>query len=556
MQANAQGSVSYRFLEVTDSLGKPIADARVESEDCYPPVQTTDQKGQLEKGFPVCRGDSNTTRMKISKTGYYPFEDLSEFSLLLTDLRRRYCKAEYCADKLKIELLKIPQTEAEQKAVGDEQRKRKLFAAVLRGEADEVKKLLRIGVSPNLNTNDLRGIPVPKNVAVVTYAAALADAEIIKILLDAGADIKSKNSLAPDILLLFLEAFSGLERASWRHQTVAEKVNPARYYEAGFDLLIEAGADFHFADREGDTALTLAMYRGRGEIFKKLLALDFTPKEKGEALRRLIVRGSGGETPAPLDYAQMLLKAGADPNYAIGDFNDGCKTLLMTAGNNGKLDFVKLLLANKADINFACKNGRTALISALEEEKPETAKMLLDAGASAKETSGRNKTALMLAAAKDYVEIAKDLIAKGASVNVRYFSENALDLAVENKAGAAMLNLLLDAGAAPNGITDPYCIVPLMYAASNNDLDAIRLLLARRADVNLSCGDNYTPLVSAASSGQPEALKMLLEAGAQATGEPGSLALKYARENLNSNYPEVKSRATEIIKILVAAGAK
>src|SRR5262245_9780061 len=136
---SAQTAVNYKFLEVVDFAGKPVAEAKVEAlgSGCRTTL-TTNQNGQLEKGLPVCVGDFQTNNFTVSKPGYYTFEDLG---LLYSPFGNAY--GDRYVDKFRIELLKIPETGAERKILGHEQLKRELFLAVKYGKTDEVKRLLK-----------------------------------------------------------------------------------------------------------------------------------------------------------------------------------------------------------------------------------------------------------------------------------------------------------------------------------------------------------------------------------------------------------------------------
>lgn len=562
----AQGGVTYSFLEVVDFSRKPVADAKVETMGCYyEKASATNQNGQLEKDLPICIGDFQTYNFTVSKPGYFTFEDLGTLYGPLDELGASYYQPRGDGKNgFRIELLKIPRTDAERKAVGNEQLKRELFLAVKYGKTDEVVKLLKAGVSPNLNTNDLRGVPAPPNVPAIIYAAAFADVKIIKAFLDAGANIRKKDSPARNILLYYLRADADSLHCPFlgRCQTEEESANTMRFFEEGFDMLVKAGADINAADAKGNTVLTTAVFRGYTSILKKLLALNRSEKAKSEALKYLIYWQDSTE-PHALEYADLLIKAGADPNFIIEDVYrpplEGCASLLMLAAHSGKTDFIKLLLANKADINLKCKNGKTPIIAALEGKQPEAAKLLLDAGATGAGFGGdwRKRTALMIAAEKGYMEIAKMLLAKGFSLKDRdEWEETALEIAIGGKASDEMIELLLKAGADPNGEISPYCKIPLTYSDALDRPDVVRLLIAYKADVNLRCGSDVAPIVYAARNSEANAVKILLEAGADATGEQGRRALNHARENLQKDYPKIKANAEEIIKLLEAAGAK
>lgn len=565
--ARAQGGVTYKFLEVVDFSGKPVADAKVETNGCpYREGWTTNQKGQLEGGLPLCIGDFQTRNFTISKQGYYTFEDLGLLSFpFVNSYKHSY------VDKYIIELLKIPQNTAERKILGSEQLKRELFLAVKYGKTAEVKRLLKTGISPNISTQDLRGVPGPKNLPAIIYAAALTDVETVKAFLDVGADIRSKNSNSRDILLYYLDSnpqsFGSPFLNYYEKRTEQQRADPMPFFEEGFDLLVKAGADREAATEDGRvTPLKIAVRENYAGIVKKLLAAGISERAKSDALLDLILSKDENDARA-LELAGLLIKAGATPNFAAvsdEDANDDyCQTPLMAAVNAGKFVFARFLLANKADLDFACPNGKTALIDAIKEKRPETAKFLLEAGAKpdGKRFGSLGETALMLAAERGFTEVVEMLIAKGAAVNVRDdVTSAALDYAIGSNYGidqntrVEIVRLLLKAGAEPNGRTSPYCKIPLTTAAGRGNVGAIRLLIDSKADVNLTCGWMDAPIVYAVRNNHVEAVKILLDAGADVKGEQGKRALKYARENLQKN--DFKNKAEEIIKLLEAVGAK
>lgn len=128
--AQAQTAVNYRFLEVIDTAGKPVKDASVETLGGCRETRRTDQSGRLEKGLRVCGGDYTTTGFKVSKSGYFAYEDLGFISGPFSDRT---------GQPIRLELLIIPKTDAERKAVGGEQRKREFFTAAKNGDSATVR---------------------------------------------------------------------------------------------------------------------------------------------------------------------------------------------------------------------------------------------------------------------------------------------------------------------------------------------------------------------------------------------------------------------------------
>jgi ankyrin repeat protein len=530
--ANAQQlPYEYVFLEVVDSENKPISDAETGN-------QKTDEKGlvKLSSGRGGRDHQFVLNNFIITKPGYFNFEGLG----FLTSYR--------------IELFKIPQNDDERKVLGNEQSKREFFFAIKNRDTATLRKLLKSGISPNILAEDLRGISAPKTLSAIAYAADVVSIEALQLLLSVGVKINVKNSPSNGILINYLNAdpYFGVYP-----KTDEEKSKLMARYMEGFDLLIRSGADIEVIDEYLNTPLTVAMDKKYGNILKKILALKYSNKAKSQALYSLIYK-KDEKDPRALEYIDLLLKSGANPNFFVDDKFDSdnisdtdCSTLLMTAGNKEKLTFVELLLANKADVNFACKNGKTALHSALEERNTQTAKMLLKNGARVNGKGKDKKTALMLAVQYNLIEIAKMLIDKGANLNARdYANETPLGLAITHNVDSSMIKLLLEAGIDPN----EDCGDPLSSAAFYGNLRILKLLVAFKANVNLSCEDGETAIVSAAAQNQVEAVNFLLKAGADVKGKSGKSALKFVTENLQNNND--KAKAEEIIRILQSAGAQ
>jgi ankyrin repeat protein len=110
-----------------------------------------------------------------------------------------------------------------------------------------------------------------------------------------------------------------------------------------------------------------------------------------------------------------------------------------------------------------------------------------------------------------------------------------------------MLNLLLDAGAAVNAVTD-LGITPLYLASRNGNGAIVNRLLSARANPNLQLPTGESPLMAAARAGSTVAVKALLAAGAQVNAtesEQKQTALMWA----------VAARRADVAKLLVESGA-
>jgi ankyrin repeat protein len=89
--------------------------------------------------------------------------------------------------------------------------------------------------------------------------------------------------------------------------------------------------------------------------------------------------------------------------------------------------------------------------------------------------------------------------------------------------------------------------MPLNWAAFNNRVDAVRLLLAKGAPINGINRTGFTPLHHAAEAGALEALKVLLEAGADASipNLQGNLPIDTARAQGHAHAVQVLEGAAK-----------
>ncbi len=339
--ARAQTAVSYQFLEVVDSQGKPVAEAAVETFG-YKQTFKTDERGRVEK-LPIYYGDFNTRGFTVSKTGYYP-------------VRYEFGAGYAPENPIRLVLLKIPQTDAEREIIEAEQRRREFFAAARAGDVELVRKFLKAGLSANLSTSDLRGVPEEKDVPIIVFAARSGDSRTVNEFLAAGV----KVGRIPGILITYLSAHPFTRFYPNRE---AEKRELLRAFEEMAEGLIDAGADVRALGSNGETALMIAA--GKGYVrTAKLLVEKGVPvnaaNRSGEtALIRAIIYLENSK--ARIEMADLLLRSGADVNLVTEDYVYCQSPLMSAAWGRADAETVKFLLANGADVNVSCKNGETVL---------------------------------------------------------------------------------------------------------------------------------------------------------------------------------------------------
>lgn len=556
-----QGTTEYRFLEVIDSANKPVIDATVKVQiHCDGGDKKTNEKGKVER-FPIGGGDCGQLYdFSISKDGYFPFRDIGLFSAPFNDLyREQFIYDKYYGGRnYKIELLKIPQNKAEQKAIGSEEQKRELFWAVRDKDTAKVRELLKAGISPNLTTTDLRGVWLaPDNLPAIVYAAALGDIETIREFVKAGTNLRRKDSLTRNILLIYLG--SHFEEAQLNQ------------YLDGVDFLINSGADINATTKDRKTALMIAAKNGDLRTVRTLLSKNVSVDQPDSTGLTALIYATTNLSPQNLEIVEMLLKKGADINLLVSDSKGGCSTALINAAATRNLPLVKFLLNNKANINLACPNGINAFRAAIpsggypfSNDRNEILETLLAAGADVNAADSSGQTNLMFAASRENWTAVGLLLKKGALINDRDKNGNTALMYIPYWGENYLLKFLLENGADPNavrvikygnGVADD-CETPLMRAAiSDKSEESIQLLVNYGAKVDFACQNGETALTRAARDPELGSVRKLLELGADAKSEQGHRALQYAKEMLRDR-PWSKDECEQIIKLLETAGAK
>src|SRR5579871_4327 len=210
---------------------------------------------------------------------------------------------------------------------------------------------------------------------------------------------------------------------------------------------------------------------------------------------------------------------------------------LFTAISEHNLPRVVQLVERGADVNACDYLDETPLLSAVRNRFAAALPCLLSAGADV-DADAERCTPLQMAYGVFDVEAVRILRAHGAKTdwlgpqNIAAFILTAMEGRCEDLAG--LLASGIDIGA-----QDRYGRTALMCAAGAGQVECVRLLLERRADVNqeeIPTGSNVrglTALVYAADEGYTDIVSLLLDMGADPNDvfDEGWTALTYAAMN-------------------------
>ena len=319
--------------------------------------------------------------------------------------------------------------------------------------------------------------------------------------------LRCKSALL--IAILSLAAFAGCQKAPVPTENAATQIvqndwlNTTPGYRYPIDRLekhIAAGDDVNRISEATIDPKLWSLHRLYEDDDTKM---DMSP---------LLAAALRGDEPC---FAR-LVQAGADPNLALHSQEDGGEwTPLRMAVWLHNVDAVRLLIGAGADVNHILNEMRPILL----ENAQNLRRTWDDDDTENLESHPDYQIALMLLKAADLT------IPMNQSVMLEY---------AEIRGCAPLVRAFLDAGVDVNTKTSEDAYNPgrtaLMLAAQNADVELVRLLLQRGADVNATDGENYTALSCCLSdyttytnphkSDHVEIAKMLLKAGADIRIKP------------------------------------
>lgn len=336
---------------------------------------------------------------------------------------------------------------------------------------------------------------------ILSYAMENSDENIIKYLVENGADMYSYEitalyqavlNLNPKLVEYFLDKGASIEKAGGTDVY-------------GNIMMAAAGSKFNNSNDKSPVDLTLL--EKSAENSAKIMQMIIDKVDK-----KLINDSLEGKTPliiavgnSYIDTAKILIENGANINAV--DIEGW--SALSYAVNNGDIEIAKLLLENKAKIKGELL---LAIKSPIAESRINMIKLLIDNKANINYADEDEFTPLNIAIESGDMELTKFLITNGANVNslmqdgvslIGYaIAQNNMDL----------LQILIENGANVNYTNgDSWADTPLKTASRLGLDNVVRILLSRNADINAVDMNGNTALHTAALNSQLSVVKLLLE---------------------------------------------
>ncbi len=167
--------------------------------------------------------------------------------------------------------------------------------------------------------------------------------------------------------------------------------------------LLEQGADINMTNSVGRTALTAAVMGNYLEIARVLIDAGANPDlQDSQRNNALLVTGETGN----VEMLREVLRA--NPDFTLTNRYGG--SALIPAADRGHLEYVREILKTEININHINNLGWTALLEAVilgdgGERHTEIVRLLLDAGADKTIADKNGVTPLMHAQQRGFVEM-------------------------------------------------------------------------------------------------------------------------------------------------------
>jgi RNA polymerase sigma factor (sigma-70 family) len=371
-----------------------------------------------------------------------------------------------------------------------------LVSAIEGRRLEAVKFVLNEGVDINAKLDE-GWTPLLK-------AAERGSTDIFKWLIENGADIHARNESGSSVMMLVasrnkfecvkLLLEKGVDLTPDESTTAFLNASIAELDDklATIKLLISKGADINAKDEYGRSAVRKAIQRGHSDLAMFLLdkgtVLD---SAEGAAVLRLAVER------VDFKIVKSLLKGSA---FAAKDM----PYALSLAAQYGDLELVKFFIQKGADVNCLAKSY------SVEEHEIQIQKSLSNPKPLEKEAFGgyqsmegdRPKTPLMRAVVSGRLEIAKFLIEHGANINAK------------QPIGESSYHPRLYSFEGIEDFPDGFETTVLHESARRGNIEVVKLLLEKGADVNVRDSRKQTVLSLVLKNKQKEISELLQKHGA------------------------------------------
>jgi ankyrin repeat protein/L-ascorbate metabolism protein UlaG (beta-lactamase superfamily) len=297
-------------------------------------------------------------------------------------------------------------------------------------------------------------------------------------------------------------------------------------------LLIDGGAEIDARNTSNQGPLLYAAYMGNTDIVKLFIAngaeVDYHDTRQNTPLFFAARQGHP-------EVVNILVSSGAEIDARCS----GGRTPFHAAASADRLEAVEMLAALGADINTMDDNNQTPFVTAIEARNIRVVDFMLKKGVTIDATGEQGRKLLHMAAATGFGILANHLITEGA--DIKSLNDNGGTLLHSAVAGGldGLAAMLVKEGFNINAI-DNKGRTPLHYAVYLGRLEIIEPIVDHEALVNVADNEGMTPLHIAEDWGRQDIADILVAKGAtqvprkvykveggSGKGEPERVAISY-----------------------------
>jgi len=379
-----------------------------------------------------------------------------------------------------------------------------LMTANKKEKIDLVKLLIQNGADVNAKNKDAK--------TILFLALKTLNKDLIELLIQNGADVNTPIGDGYTILMLVVLGSSkeGLkkitkEKSDLDSEVIKEKM--ALLSSVKFlKMLIQNGADVNTQDKNGFTALMLAVAIGHSNMVEFLIHNGAKVNTQYKYGATALINAIGHKHA---DIVKILIKNGADVNAQ----DEHGLTALMYVVMKSHASMVEFLIKNGADVNAQDKNGVTALMYVKNKDDISIVELLVENIADVNTQNKNGATALMLAVVNEFNSMAEFLVENGADINMQAKNESTALMGAAEVGNIDMMKLLMKKGADVN-VKDKEGATAFILAVILEKIDIVKLLIESGIDINTKYEDGITALWAAIEVKNFDIVKLLIESGA------------------------------------------
>jgi len=368
------------------------------------------------------------------------------------------------------------------------------YKAVKSGNLKKIKYLVNKKNVNNLNSD---------GETIINYAIISGNLKTVKYLIKIGANINNKAKIKYNFIIKNkkVKKIIKTKEENTKYGDTPLIIAIKTGDEEIVSLLIEKGAIINLKNNHSNIPINISVKKNNIPITKYLIKKGAKVNPEHDSWNVPLILGIRNDN---LEMVKLLVENGADINRKESVYMKPIKIAVLDFDFTDKFTDQRLEI-----IKYLVKKGAVLddniLYLAVKANSVKLIKFLLENGAKLKLNDKYGDTPYELAAEKGYLGILKKLFATKKNkeiINKSFFK------AVGKKNNEEMINYLISLNADINYIDDKTGKNILIRAIEKNNINLVKLIVKKSANVNFISKHGYTPLM--ASINNYEIIKYLI----------------------------------------------